>query len=83
MKKTAIALLVASTSFNVLADETTALDEIKVNAIRSEMDQFSSPASIDVVEGEDVRKKSGMNISLSEALQGIAGVTAVERHNYA
>ncbi|WP_443091475.1 TonB-dependent receptor family protein [Basfia succiniciproducens] len=83
MKKTAIALLVASTSFNVLADETTALDEIKVNAIRGEMDQFSSPASIDVVEGEDVRKKSGMNISLSEALQGIAGVTAVERHNYA
>ncbi|OOF61376.1 TonB-dependent receptor [Rodentibacter pneumotropicus] len=83
MKKTVIATLIASSAVNSFANNETALDEITVTAIRAEMNPFSTPASVDVIEGEDVRQKSGMNISLSEALQGIAGLIAVDRHNYA
>ncbi|VEH66419.1 enterobactin receptor protein [Rodentibacter pneumotropicus] len=83
MKKTVIATLIASSAVNSFANNETALDEITVTAIRAEMTPFSTPASVDVIEGEDVRQKSGMNISLSEALQGIAGLVAVDRHNYA
>ena len=86
MKKTIIATLVANVALAAYAQEakqSVTLDEIKVSAIRSEMNQFSSPASIDVVEGQAIREKGGMNVSLSEALQGIAGISAVDRHNYA
>ncbi|AOF54106.1 TonB-dependent receptor plug domain-containing protein [Rodentibacter caecimuris] len=83
MKKTVIATLIASSAVNSFANNETTLDEITVTAVRAEMNPFSTPASIDVIEGEDVRQKSGMNVSLSEALQGIAGLVAVDRHNYA
>ncbi|WP_143530487.1 TonB-dependent receptor [Rodentibacter sp. Ppn85] len=83
MKKTVIATLIASSAVNSFANNETILDEITVTAICAKITPFSTPASIDVIEGKDIRQKSGMNVSLSEALQGIAGLVALDRHNYA
>lgn len=84
MKKTVLALLVANAPFLTYADDdSTQLDEIKVTAIRSEMNQFQSPASISVIDGEDIQAQSGMKVNLSEALQGIPGLISTSRDNYA
>lgn len=83
MKKTTLALLVANLPFMAYADEMLQLDEITVTAIRSEINQFQSPASISVVEGESLQAQGGMKVNLSEALQGIPGLVSTSRENYA
>ncbi|OOF42555.1 hypothetical protein BKK49_02155 [Rodentibacter rarus] len=82
-KKTTLALLVANLPFMAYADEMLQLDEITVTAIRSEINQFQSPASISVVEGERLQAQGGMKVNLSEALQGIPGLVSTSRENYA
>ncbi|OOF53367.1 Plug domain-containing protein [Rodentibacter trehalosifermentans] len=84
MKKTALALLVANLPFIASAQsDSMQLNEIKVTAIRSEMNPFQSPASIAVVEGKEIQAQSKMNVNFSEALQGIPGLVATSRDNYA
>lgn len=68
---------------NNQSGEAMMLDEIKVTALRSELNQFSAPASVAVVEGKDVRALGKMQVELSDALQNIVGLSATARQNFA
>ncbi|WP_159990293.1 TonB-dependent receptor family protein [Pelistega ratti] len=64
-------------------EQTSQLEEITVTAIRSEMDPFHAPAAINIIEGDTVRQQGKMNVNFSDMLQGIPGLVATSRENYA
>lgn len=55
------------------------LDPVTVTATRTAVSGFDAPASIDLVRAPEL----GLGASLSEWLQGVPGLTARERQNYA
>ncbi|CAN7353377.1 TonB-dependent receptor [Rhizobacter sp. LjRoot28] len=58
------------------------LPPIVVTATRTESDAFELPASIDRIDGADLRR-SRAQVSLTESLSAIPGLQARERQNYA
>ncbi len=77
----ALAAAAAAPSGAVAADEAGSLPAIVVTATRSEKPSFEVPASVDSVRMVDVRDSAGINPS--EFLDGIPGVLARDRQNYA
>lgn len=66
--------------------EVTDIEELPattVTATRAQMEQLQTPASVAIVSGQELQQRGGMKADLSEALQGIAGLSASNRHNYA
>lgn len=72
----------APTSTPPQAPAQVTLAPVVVTASRTEADAFNLPASIDRLEGEDVRR-SRAQVSLSESLAIIPGLLARDRQNYA
>jgi iron complex outermembrane receptor protein len=85
MKKTylatAVAALFASPITTAIAADTL-LDDVVVSSSRSEQRSFDAPASIQSVNRE-VIQDSGPQVNMSEALNKIPGVVALNRQNYA
>ncbi len=85
MKKTylatAVAALFASPITSAIAADTL-LDDVVVSSSRSEQRSFDAPASIQSVNRE-VIQDSGPQVNMSEALNKIPGVVALNRQNYA
>jgi iron complex outermembrane receptor protein len=85
MKKTylvtAVAALFASPITVAIAADTL-LDDVVVSSSRSEQRSFDAPASIQSVNRE-VIQDSGPQVNMSEALNKIPGVVALNRQNYA
>ncbi|MES2682097.1 MAG: TonB-dependent receptor [Pseudomonadota bacterium] len=77
----ALTLLAASLArpLGAQGSDTTTLEPVTVTATRSEAAAFEVPASIDRVELD----QPALGASLAEALQGLPGVLARERGNYA
>lgn len=61
-------------------DEARLLDKVVVTATRSDASAFDVPASIDAVDVQDTLRRGA---SPAELLQGVPGVTARDRGNYA
>ena len=59
------------------------LPPVTVTATRTEASPFDVPASVDVIDGARLRAAGRPEISLSESLGGVPGVTARDRQNYA
>jgi len=57
------------------------LEEVKVQSGRLEQRQFDAPGSVHAVDASVLR--SGMQVNLSDALQQVPGVVALNRNNYA
>ena len=57
-------------------------DAVTVTATRVEADPFAVPASIDRVDGDDVRA-GRLQVNLSESLGGVPGLAIQNRQNYA
>jgi iron complex outermembrane receptor protein len=85
MKKTylatAVAALFASPITTAIAADTL-LDDVVVSSSRSEQRSFDAPASIQSVNRE-VIQDSGPQVNMSEAMNKIPGVVALNRQNYA
>lgn len=58
------------------------LDRIVVTATRSERAQLDVPASVDVLERDEVRD-TNLRVNLSESLNRVPGVVVLNRQNYA
>jgi iron complex outermembrane receptor protein len=58
------------------------IESVVVTATRTEARAFDIPASIDRIDGDDVRAGRAQ-INLSESLGGVAGLLARDRQNYA
>ncbi len=58
------------------------LDRVVVTATRSERSQLDVPASIDVVERDEVRDAK-LRVNLSESLTRVPGLVVLNRQNYA
>lgn len=77
-----LAFLLAATplsGFTQAPDTAQALEPVTVTATRTAVTGFDTPASIDLVMAPGL----GLGASLSEWLQGVPGLTARERQNYA
>lgn len=59
------------------------LPQVTVSATRTEAAPFDVPASVDVIDGEQLRAAGRPEINLSESLAFVPGVTARDRQNYA
>ena len=59
------------------------LPQVTVSATRTEAAPFDVPASVDVIDGEQLRSAGRPEINLSESLAFVPGVTARDRQNYA
>ncbi len=59
-----------------------ATESVVITATRSESRAFDIPASIDRIDGDDVRAGRAQ-INISESLGGVAGLLARDRQNYA
>ncbi len=59
-----------------------ALDEVVVSASRTEQRSFDSPAAVQRVD-RDVIQDAGPQVNLSESLTRVAGLTILDRENYA
>ena len=85
MKKTylatAVAALFAAPITTAIAADTL-LDDVVVSSSRSEQRSFDAPASIQSV-GREVIQESGPGVNMSESLNKIPGVVALNRQNYA
>ena len=85
MKKTylatAVAALFAAPITTAIAADTL-LDDVVVSSSRSEQRSFDAPASIQSVNRE-VIQDSGPQVNMSESLNKIPGVVALNRQNYA
>ena len=85
MKKTylatAVAALFAAPITTAIAADTL-LDDVVVSSSRSEQRSFDAPASIQSVNRE-VIQDSGPQVNMSEALNKVPGVVALNRQNYA
>ncbi|MBT9554138.1 MAG: TonB-dependent receptor [Hydrogenophaga sp.] len=75
------ALFIALSSASAAQAQTT-LQEVVVTANRQEQRSFDAPASIQAV-GQDVIEAAGPRINLSESLNRVPGITALNRQNYA
>lgn len=75
------ALLVALASAGAAQAQTT-LQEVVVTANRQEQKSFDAPASIQAV-GQDAIEAAGPRVNLSESLNRVPGITALNRQNYA
>ncbi len=85
MKKTYLATAVAAlfaSPITVAIAADTLLDDVVVSSSRSEQRSFDAPASIQSVNRE-VIQDSGPQVNMSEALNKIPGVVALNRQNYA
>ncbi len=71
-------LLLPATAFAQSTPET--LDRVQVSGHRIPLTQF--PGAVTVLQGETLRDGQ-RQLSLAETLQGVPGVIALERHNYA
>ena len=58
------------------------LEPVVVSANRNEVQSFRTPAAVHAVEREAI-ERAGPQVNLSEALQALPGVVALNRHNYA
>lgn len=58
------------------------LTEVVVSASRSEQQSFDAPASIQAV-GRDTIASSGPQVNLSESMNRVPGISALNRQNYA
>jgi iron complex outermembrane receptor protein len=76
--------LAAGASAAALAQEPPAvvLDTVVVSATRGEQRAFDAPAAIGSVDAETIRS-AGPMVNLSESLNRVAGVTVLNRQNYA
>jgi iron complex outermembrane receptor protein len=85
MKKTylatAVAALFATPITSAIAADTL-LDDVVVSSSRSEQRSFDAPASIQSVNRE-VIEDSGPQVNMSEGLNKVPGVVALNRQNYA
>jgi iron complex outermembrane receptor protein len=71
-----------SVSMSALAQTSeTALPEVTVLSGRIEQRQFDAPGSVHAVDSQTLR--TGMQVNLSDALQQVPGVVALNRNNYA
>jgi iron complex outermembrane receptor protein len=59
------------------------LPQVTVSATRTEAAPFDVPASVDVIDGEQLRLAGRPEINLSETLAFVPGVAARDRQNYA
>ena len=59
----------------------TELEEVRIQSGRLEQRQFDAPGSVHAVDAAVLR--SGMQVNLSDALQQVPGVVALNRNNYA
>lgn len=66
----------------VFAADDIVLPTVEVTSTRTDTTIFNTPASVDIVEGSDIRN-SKLEVNLSESLQGVAGVQIQNRNNYA
>ena len=78
MAASAVAILVASTAHAQVRQ----LQPVTVTATRIEADPFDVPASIDRVDGSDVRNQR-LQVNLSESLGVVPGLALQNRQNYA
>lgn len=79
----AIAILLAQVCGVVSAAEAGAgIETITVTATRLPTSAFEVPASIDLIDGDDLHG-STMGVNLSEALPAVAGLIARDRQNFA
>lgn len=60
----------------------TTLPALTVTATRTQIDAFNIPAAVQIIRG-DALNKTGMQVDLSDALQGVPGLVALNRRNYA
>src|SRR3569623_367511 len=60
-----------------------ALPPVTVTATRTAASPFDVPASVSVVDGDDIRSASRPEINISESLAVVPGVSARDRQNYA
>ncbi|HMA09392.1 MAG TPA: TonB-dependent receptor plug domain-containing protein, partial [Ramlibacter sp.] len=79
MKSAVFASLLSATGL-VLSQT---LPQVTVSATRSEAAPFDVPASVDVIDGEQLRSAGRPAINLSESLAFVPGVSARDRQNYA
>jgi iron complex outermembrane receptor protein len=80
MSRPAVLTAVLSASGLALAQT---LPQVTVTATRTEAAPFEVPASVDVIDGDNVRSAGRPEINLSESLSFIPGVNARDRQNYA
>ena len=59
------------------------LPQVTVSATRTEAAPFDVPASVDVIDGEQLRSAGRPEINLSESLAFVPGISARDRQNYA
>ena len=78
----ASALAAAAPARAQTAPPTVQLDPIVVSTQRSRESAFDSPASITAVTREAI-ENGGAQVNLSEALRGVAGISVLNRQNYA
>lgn len=64
------------------AQSTSTLEPVVVSATRSEQNAFDTPASVSVIDAETIRN-AGAQVNLSESINRVPGITALNRQNYA
>jgi iron complex outermembrane receptor protein len=79
MKGAAFASLLSATGLAL----SQTLPQVTVSATRTEAAPFDVPASVDVIDGEQLRSAGRPEINLSESLVFVPGVSARDRQNYA
>ncbi len=60
----------------------TTLEPVVVSATRSEQNAFDAPASVNVIDADTIRS-AGAQVNLSESINRVPGITALNRQNYA
>src|SRR4051812_5031228 len=60
-----------------------ALPQVTVTATRAAASPFDVPASVSVIDGDDLRAAARPEINLSESLAIVPGLSARDRQNYA
>ena len=78
----ALAALVMPAAALAQAQPATQLPPVVVTATRTETPAFDVPASIDRIDGDDVRSGRAQ-VNISESLGGVPGLQARDRQNYA
>ncbi|UJS24196.1 TonB-dependent receptor plug domain-containing protein [Thiothrix winogradskyi] len=73
MPKKLLAILIAATSLNAVADTPDTLDDITVTATRTESKVKQAPSSVTVMTRKDIAQKGGENVL--ETLRGTPGIS--------
>jgi iron complex outermembrane receptor protein len=80
MKRVAVFTLNAAAATISLAQT---LPPVTVTATRTEQNPFDVPASVSVIDGDELRAAGRPELSLSESIASVPGVNARDRQNYA